>query len=387
MTTAPNKKIAIASNSAWSIANFRLGLARGLMAAGYEVIAIAPPDEHVPRIESAGLRFVPMPMNRMGTNPLQDLALLHRLLVVLRRERPLAYLGFTIKPNVYGGLACRWLGIASIHNITGLGFVFARRSLVTYVATTLYRWGLGSAQQVFFQNAGDRAMAQAQQIVPANRTALLPGSGVDTQHFTPRPQTAAPGTPFRFLLCARVLWDKGVGEYVEAGRLLRAAGCQAEFQLLGPLGDANPTAIDQAQFDQWVKEGLLRYLGTTDDVRDALAGADCVVLPSYHEGMSRSLLEAASMAKPIVTTDVPGCRETIVDGKTGLLCQLRNAVDLAEKMHRLMALPPQQLKTMGRLGREHVEREFDERIVVERYLAAIADLPRQVWRNLTGTNS
>lgn len=374
MTPSTNKKIAIAANAAWNIANFRLGLARALMDAGYEVIAIAPPDEHVSRIEATGLRFVPMPMSREGTNPLQDLGLLRRLFVVLRQERPLAYLGFTIKPNVYGGLACRWLGIASIHNITGLGFVFTGKSVITKVATTLYRWGLGSAHRVFFQNSEDRELAQARRLVPPARTALLPGSGVDTTHFAPSQWTAVRGAPFRFLLCGRVLRDKGVEEYVEASRLLRADGCRAEFQILGPVGDANPTAIGQPQFDQWLREGLIRYLGTTDDVRAAVSAADCIVLPSYHEGMPRSLLEAASMAKPIVTTDVPGCREAVVDGVTGLLCRPRDATDLAAKLRQLMDLPPEQLGAMGRLARERAEREFDERIVVERYLAAIADL-------------
>jgi glycosyltransferase involved in cell wall biosynthesis len=380
MSAAPaHKKIVIASNAAWNIANFRLGLAQGLMQAGYEVIAIAPPDEHVPRIEAAGVRFVPVAMNRKGTNPLEDLGLLWRMVATLRKERPLAYLGFTIKPNVYGGLACRWLRIASLHNIAGLGFAFGNETMLTRVARQLYRWGLGAAHTVFFQNDDDRQQLLDAGVVAARRTRRLPGSGVDTRRFTPQPAPAREGRPFRVLLCARLLRDKGIVEYAEAARSLLAQGCDVEFRLLGFFDHDNPAAIQPSEVAAWEAQGLLKHLGSTDDVRPHFACADAVVLPSYYrEGVPRTLLEAASMGKPIVTTDWVGCRETVVDQVTGLLCRPRDAADLAAKLRQLMEMPSEHLATMGQRARERIAQEFDERIVVERYLAALAELDHSV---------
>jgi glycosyltransferase involved in cell wall biosynthesis len=374
-TDPGNKKIALAANAAWNIVNFRLGLARGLMAAGYEVIAIAPPDEHVPRIEAAGVRFVPMPMNRKGTNPIEDIGLLWRLYTTLRRERPAVYLGFTIKPNVYGGLACRWLGIASIHNIAGLGFAFGSETLLTRVARQLYSWGLGEALTVFFQNDDDRELLVRQGVVKQDATRRLPGSGVDTERFALQSAPPRAGRAFRVLLCARLLRDKGIAEYAQAARLLHQSGCDIEFRLLGFFDHDNPGAIQPAEIETWEAQGLLRHLGSADDVRPHLAAVDAVALPSYYrEGLPRTLLEAASMGKPIVTTDSVGCREAVVDGVTGLLCRPRDPVDLARKLRQLVELPPDELAAMGRRARERAVRDFDEHIVVDRYIDAIGEL-------------
>lgn len=364
--------IVVASNTAWSIANFRLGLARHLMQHGYDVLALSPPDEHVPAILAAGVRFVPVAMDRTGTNPLRDAGLVRRIHAVLQAERPLAYLGFTIKPNVYGGLACRWLGIPSIHNVTGLGFAFARKSPVTSIARGLYRIGLGAAAMTFFQNEDDRALAQRLGLVDASRTRVLPGSGVDTTHFAPRPSLPRADERFTFLFCGRVLRDKGIVELVQAARQLRQAGRSVRFQVLGALGDANPTAVAHSEFEAWLQEGVLEYLGTTNDVRGAMAAADCVVLPSYHEGMPRSLLEAAAMGKPVITTDVPGCRDAIESGVTGLLSRVRDADDLARQLQRMLDMPQAERAAMGAAARQRAVRQFDEQLVLTQYLDVIA---------------
>jgi glycosyltransferase involved in cell wall biosynthesis len=369
-------KIALVANTAWYLANFRLNLAHALQEAGYEVIAIAPPGTDSARIEAAGIRFIPLPMDNKGTNPARDLALFHRLVRLLRQERPAVLLGYTIKPNVYGGLACRMLRIPSIHNISGLGTVFIRDTWITRLVKTLYRQGLKNARTVFFQNPDDRDLFLKLGMVCAGQAQSLPGSGVDLERFSPCPVIERDGAvPFRFLLIARMLWDKGIGEYVEAARKLKAEGRNVECELLGFLGSDNPTAIPPETISAWEREGLVRHLGATEDVRPHLAEADCVVLPSYYrEGTPRSLLEAAATARPIVTTDAVGCREAVDDGETGFLCRPRDADDLADKMRQMMDLPWAARAQLGQMGREKMVRQFDEGIVIDRYLHAIRSL-------------
>jgi glycosyltransferase involved in cell wall biosynthesis len=207
----------------------------------------------------------------------------------------------------------------------------------------------------------------------------LPGSGIDLNRFTPAATTAVHdvNTKFRFLLIARILRDKGFGEYVEAARLLRQRWPQAEFCLLGFVDVQNPAAISRTEMDAWVAEGVVNYLGVSDDVRIQIATADCVVLPSYREGTPRTLLEAAAMARPIITTDAVGCREVVDDGVNGYLCKVRNALDLAEKMGRMLSLSPGQRFEMGQRGRAKMEAEFDEQIVIRKYLAAISEIRLQ----------
>lgn len=391
------RKVVLVSNTAWSIANFRGGLIRALCAAGYEVVTVAPPDEHVPRIEALGVLFVPLAMDNKGANPVRDFGLFLRFLSLLRRERPEVFLGYTVKPNVYGGLAARVLGIAAISNVAGLGTAFIRDTWLTRVVEGLYRAGLAQAKKVFFQNYEDRALFLARGLVRPDVMERLPGSGVDTERFAPEVFFLHPGSlhqggddivdtcvrgndgdvglrPFRFLLAARLLWDKGVGEFVGAARKLRQEGVAVEFQLLGFLDVENRTAVSRGEVEAWEREGVVRYLGTMDDVRPVFAQADCIVLPSYREGVPRSLLEAASMAKPIITTDAVGCRDVVSNGVNGYLCRLRDADDLARQMRRMMALSPEKRRIMGLAGREKMVREFDEKIVIGRYLETIQEI-------------
>jgi len=368
-------KVVICSNTAWYLWKFRLTLARALQAAGHEVVAAAPRDGHAAKLEAAGIRFVELPMDNAGMNPLRDLRLLARMRALLRRERPGAFLGYTIKPNVYGGLACRGLGIPSIHNVSGLGTAFMKKGLLSRVACGLYRVGLGRAHRVFFQNREDCGEFVRRHLVPDGVTDVLPGSGVDLERFAPV-ERAAPGAgePVRFLLLARLIWDKGVGEYVEAARQLRREGVKVTCQLAGFLDVKNRTAVSRASVDSWSREGAIEYLGEADDIRPWIAAADSVVLPSYREGTPRSLLEAASMGRPVITTDAPGCRDVVDDGVSGFLCRARDAADLAEKMRRMAEMTPEARAAMGRAGRAKMEREYDERIVLDRYLREVESL-------------
>jgi glycosyltransferase involved in cell wall biosynthesis len=367
-------KIVIALNTAWNLVNFRAGLIRALVAVGYEVVAVAPNDEYAPRLAELGCRFVALPMDNKGTHPGRDLLLWFRFLNLLRHERPDVFLGYTVKPNVYGSLAAHVLGISVVNNIAGLGAVFIRDNWLTRLVRLLYKAALSRSHHVFFQNDEDMRQFVEQGLVAKDKVSRLPGSGVDLSIFCYVPTQPLENRAFSFLLVARLLWDKGVGEYVEAARIVHRKYPTAKFQLLGFLDVKNPTAVSSAEMDGWVREGVVEYLGVADDVKPYLIAADCVVLPSYREGVPRSLLEAAAMGRPIVTTDAVGCRDAIDDGVTGLLCRVADATDLSAKLLRMIEMSPEERVLMGLAGRRKMELEFDEKIVIDRYLRVIEEI-------------
>lgn len=364
--------LVISVNTTWNLANFRAGLIRALVADGWRVVCLAPTDRHAERVRALGCELIHLPMDNDGTHPAHDLALLVRYWRHLRSLMPAVYLGFTVKPNVYGSMAAHALGIPVINNIAGLGTAFLRGGWLLRVVHLLYRLALGQSRTVFFQNPDDRALFLQFGLVRMTQTQLLPGSGVDLQHFTPRPRARAAGQPLVFLLVARLLWDKGIGEFVEALRLLRESNVPFEARLLGFLDVRNPTAVPAEMVQQWQDEGLISYVGETDDVREALAECDAVVLPSYREGTPRSLLEAAAMAKPLIATSVPGCREVVDDGRNGYLVAARSAHAIADAMARLVSLKEDERTAMADASREIVERRFSEHIVISAYQTAIS---------------
>jgi glycosyltransferase involved in cell wall biosynthesis len=369
----PSKTVLISINASWNIVNFRQGLIRGLQAQGYRVVALAPRDAWSERFAELGVEYHSIEMDKKGVSPRRDLLLLGRYYRLLKALRPDVFLGYTAKPNVYGSMAAQALGIPVINNVSGLGTAFIRQGLLTRIVSGLYRTAFRRSHTIFFQNDEDRALFVRNRLVAEAKAKLLPGSGIDLDRFRPVSEPRDAGAPFTFLLIARLLWDKGVGEYVEAARLVRQERPGTRFQLLGFLDVENRTAVPRTEVESWAAEGLIDYLGPSDDVRPAIAGADCVVLPSYREGLPRTLLEAAAMARPLITTDVPGCRQVVDEGMNGFLCDVRSARSLADAMLRMIGLSPDERAAMGAAGREKMEREYDEKLVVARYLDAIAD--------------
>ncbi len=376
-------KVLIALNSAWNLLNFRSGLIRALLADGHQVVLAAPADEHVPALLALGVRFVAVPMNSHGINPITELGLLWRFVRLLQRERPDVLLAYTAKPNVYGSLAARLVSVSVVNNIAGLGSVFIQGGWLVSVLERLYRLALGGSSRVFFQNPDDLQLFLDHGLIEPKQTALLPGSGVDLQKFRPAPLpclqctgSQSSGNPrrFVFLFVARMLKDKGVEEFVQVARGLRASHPRADCVLLGSLDGDNPTAISAKQMKAWVDEGIVSYWGLSGDVRVQLAQADCVVLPSYREGTPRTLLEAAAMARPLVATDVPGCREVVKHGMNGLLCAPRDVNSLAQQMIAMLAMSGDQLQQMGNASRQWVQIHFDEQIVLDRYREALVGL-------------
>lgn len=368
MTGAPT--ILLSANLAWNLVNFRAGLIHALRESGFALVAAAPPDPAAEKqLADLGCMFEPLRLNAKGMSPLDDLSLIRQYRALMHRYRPVGYLAWTIKPNVYGGIAAAWLRVPHIANVSGLGTAFIRRNLLTLIVERLYHTGLGRASTVFFQNDDDLALFTGKGLVRAEQAHLVPGSGIDCDHFAPG--KSVPHEAHTFLMIGRVLRDKGVVEYVDAARELRAAYPDRRFRLLGFLDAENRTAISRAQVDQWVAEGSIEYLPPTDDVRPYIDDADCVVLPSYREGTSRVLLEAAAMARPIVTTDVPGCREVVEHGVNGLLCAARNADALAAAMREMIESPLARLAEMGAAGRTRVIERFSQERVNELYFAAL----------------
>ncbi len=349
-----------------------MSLIKALLAEGHEVLAIAPYDAYSDRLKAAGCKFVAVRMEK-GTNPFTDLLLTWRLYQTYRRVKPDVVLHYTIKPNIYGAVAAHWAGIPAINNVSGLGTVFITKDHISNIALRLYKYAFRYPAKVFFQNQDDRRLFLRHNLVNSAITEVLPGSGINLQEFVPAAKYKRQ-EPFVFLMVARVLYDKGVAEFVQAAAQVKAQYPQVKFQLLGGVDERSRSGIKKEKLQEWLATGVIDYLGTTDDVAAVIAQADCVVLPSYREGTPRTLLEAAAMAKPLIATNVPGCREVVKHGVNGYLCRLRNAADLTAKMVQLMQLNDVELEQMGKASRRIAEEKFDDRIVIQHYLQAIKEV-------------
>ena len=366
-------KILIVANTSWFIQHFELALLRALQST-HEVVAVTPHDNWSPRFAGLGVRFVELPMSRRGLNPLGDIRVALGLYRIYRREKPAVIFHNTIKPVIYGSLAARAAGVKRILNmISGLGYVFTgqtpRHRSLRHLVKLMYRGALDGSHRVFFQNPDDRRYFIENALVKADKTELTYGLGVDLERF----QYVEPALTTRectFILVGRMLWDKGVGEFVAAATELKRTFRGARFQLLGKLDQDNPSHIDGETIDQWHRSGVVEYLGEVPDVRPILEQADVVVLPSYREGVPNALLEGLALGRPVITTDVPGCRETVLDKVNGLLIPPRDVAALAEAMRYMITHPERRIE-MGREGRKLAVERFDVNLVNAIILRAI----------------
>jgi len=362
-------RIAIVLNTSWNIYNFRMNFVKALLAEGHEIHTVAPHDDYTHYLTEVGCIHHDLKMDSRGANPIKDFLLVFELLSAYRKVKPDVILHYTIKPNVYGTLAAAILRIPSINNVCGLGTIFLKTNVVSSIAIALYRFAFRFPKKVFFQNPDDRTLFIDNKLVNSDVTELIPGSGIDLSRFVP--SDFKRNQKFTFLLVSRLISDKGVHEFIEAIQQLKAAGMDAKFQILGAKDPSHKRGIKLKVIDEWISSGTIEYLGTAKDVRPFIQQADCIVLPSYREGTPRTLLEAASIAKPIITTDVPGCHQVVIDGYNGLLCKLKDATDLAQKMRTMANFDDEKLRTMGLNGRKKAELEFDETIVINKYLRTI----------------
>lgn len=369
-------KILFLQTQDYTFWSHRLPFAKAAQEAGYEVVVAAHEDAHGERIRAEGLRLVPLPWRRGGVNPFYELFLVYKILRLYAAESPDLVHQVTAKPILYGTLAAKLCGVPAVVNtFTGLGFVFIspglKARLLRGAVSLALRLALSAKNsRTIFQNKDDRALFVAGGLVAASRAKLIRGSGVDVAHFTPSPEPE--GEPL-VVLPARMLWDKGVGEFVEAARLLAADGVRARFALVGDADAANPAAVPAARLAQWKTEGVVEWWGHRADMGEVYRLASVVCLPSYREGLPKALMEAAACARALVTADVPGCREVVVHEETGLLVPARETRGLAAALKRLIADGALR-RRLGENARKLAESAFAVELVVDQTLRVYGEL-------------
>lgn len=354
--------IGIVANTAFNIYNFRLGLIKFLQQEGHTVWAIAPADDYIPLIEKNNIPFVEVKhLSRKGTNPIYDLQLCNEFRKIYHSLQLDVVLQYTIKPNIYGTLAARMAGTKAICTVTGLGYTFLNKSVASTIAHQLYKVAFNFAEKVLFQNADDLQIFTENKLVNKKKTMTVPGSGIDTNKFNPTFCTSKKKDNItRFLMIGRLLNDKGINEYIAAAQKILAEQKTAEFHLLGDIDNNNPAAIQKEELEKWITDGIITYHGYTKDTRPYICEADCIVLPSYREGMPRAILEGMAMSKPCITTDAAGCKDSIEDNVSGFLCRTADINSLKEKFELFLALEEKQRIQMGENARKRATTIFSE---------------------------
>ena len=353
-----NKRILVLANNDVGLYRFRKDLLAALLGAGHEVYISLPDGGFISELVQLGCRFIDTPIERRGMNPIHDSKLFHQYRAFLKEVKPDLVLTYTIKPNIYGGLACRMAHIPYAVNITGLGSAIENGGWLKKFVLALYKPALKGAKVIFFENAGNRDILTATGVVPKGRDVVLNGAGVNLEDYPyqPYPQEGA----VRFLFVGRVMHEKGVDElFAAAKRMKQEYGDSVEFHIVGSFEEGYKPLMDELE-----KAGVVKYHGYQSDMKRFYALASCVVLPSYHEGMSNVLLEAAASGRPLITSDIPGCREAVEDGVSGYLCPAKDADALYEAMRRFVELPESWRGEMGRRGRERMEQRFSKTAVV-----------------------
>lgn len=362
-----NKSILILTNNIGGLHSFRKEVVKAALDAGYDVYISEPDDdERVNYFKEIGCHIIKTVFDRRGMNPLADMKLMFQYRKLMKQLRPLVVLSYTIKPNVYGGIACRLTGTPQLANVTGLGDAIENGGWLQKLTVGLYKYGIGKSKRVFFQNQANRDFCLKHGVAD-DKSIVLPGSGVNLTYHSYQ-EYPADGI-IKFLFVARLLKDKGTDEFFEMAQTIKAKYPQTEFQILGWVeGDY------KQQLDCLVKEGVVNYLGSTSDVRPFLKDVHCNIMPSYHEGLSNVNLESAANGRPVITTDVPGCRETVDEGVSGFLVKVKDAQSLIEGVEKFLSLSYEQKKQMGMEGRKKVEREFDRQMVIDAYMKEIKNI-------------
>ena len=356
-------KAILFANTDWYLYNFRLAYAEFLQKQGWEVVFISPDGEHVSKLIEAGFRHIPFEFSRKGINPLKENETIQRIKSLYEAEKPDLVHHFTIKCVIYGSLAAKESGIKAIVNsITGLGYMFLSNKphvrVIREIVKHLYKKALPETQ-VIFENPDDRDLFIQMELVPEENTNIVLGTGIDTDRFVPEPP---PNSVPLTILPARMIWDKGIREFVEAARMIHESGVKARFALIGNNDIGNPTCIPFDQLSQWQKEGNVEWWGWQDDVPTVISMCHIVCLPSYREGLPKILIEAAACGRPIITSDVPGCREVVKEGVNGYLVPAKNASALKDALLRLINDPEGRLE-MGKASREFAVNKFSNEII------------------------
>jgi len=362
-------KVLLFGNTDWYLYNFRLPLAKKLRDMSFEVVMVSPPGKYGEKIKSEGFRWLPVAMNRRSVNPISEFFVLKELIKLYKNEKPDLVHHFTIKSVVYGSVAARFSGVKNVVNaVAGLGFVFTNESLFAKIlrpfVKSILKFSMDTDNsRLILQNPDDQALFVASKLIDPDHIRLIRGSGVNTNRFEPVKNNGG-NDVVNVLLATRLLWDKGIREFIDAVRIIKNTHKPVNFLLAGAPDDGNPASVQNEEIIKWVNEGLVESLGHIENIESVLTNVDIVVLPSYREGLPRILLEAASMGLPLVSTDVPGCREIVKNNINGLLVPVKDSKSLAVAIEYLIDNPIERSR-MGRAGREMVLNEFDEKIVID----------------------
>ncbi|MCD4756685.1 MAG: glycosyltransferase family 4 protein [Arcobacteraceae bacterium] len=370
------KKIIISANVFFTIVNFRKELIKFLIEKNYEVVCIASQDklslksEHI--LNKLGVRFINIKISRKGLNPIEDLSYLFSLIKIYKREKADLIFHFTIKPNIYGTIAARIVGVNSINTINGFGSAIIKGGLLSKILKIFYKFSLKFSTKVFFQNKDDRNFFINNKLIEKNKVSIVPGSGVNIESFN---NFKVDNEKLTFLLVSRLLKDKGIYEYIEAIKIIQKRySTQYKFLLGGQFDSENPSAVTEKEVKEWENNNLISYIGQTDNIQDFFNLTNIIVLPSYREGLSRLLIEAASSYKPIITTNVPGCKEVVEDGHNGYLCEVKDVVSLVHCIEKFFRCTDKDLENFGKRSREIAKQKFDYKIVNEIYFKEIEKL-------------
>jgi glycosyltransferase involved in cell wall biosynthesis len=366
-------KLIFSSNSSWSIFNFRLNLLREIKALGFDIKIVAPTGPYLDKLKGLGYETIPIEIDNSSRSVFSNLKLIGDYYTIYKREKPDLILHNAIKPDIFGALVCRFLKIPVINNISGVGALFMSGGLSSSLGKLLYRVSQKKVHTVFLQNPADYKLFIDNSLITSNQAKILPGSGVDIERFKPVQNHRVDGI-IKFGFIGRLIGDKGIYEFIEAARNIKRDNFNVSFYILGELYPKHPTAVHEETLYQWIQSGLVEFLGKSDEVEKVLNKFDCIVLASYREGLSRVLLEACSMAIPVITTNVPGCIDVVENGKNGFVCKAKDSEDLCRQMKHFMALSKEDRGKMGRYGRYKIENEFDEKIVLKQYLNAIGQI-------------
>lgn len=360
-----SKKILILANNSGGLYSFRKELIAEL-AKTCEIVASTPFDDKIDELQSIGCRLIKTDIDRRGLNPFKDLLLLFRYKRIIKKEKPDLVITYTIKPNIYGGIVCRRRDVQYAANITGLGTAFENQGIVRKIVVKLYKIALKRAKVVFFENSSNRELFIKSSIIEEEKTCLLNGAGVNLDWFCV--QAYPNNRVFKFLFIGRIMKEKGIEELFSAMQKLKNDGIECSLDVLGSFDEDYSDRIKQLEV-----AGLLVYHGFQPDVRPFISDCDCFILPSYHEGMANTNLECAACGRPIITSNIPGCKEAVVDNATGFLCKPQSTEDLFLKMKKMISLSYTDRMKMGLIGRKHMETNFDKKVVVEKTLTRLFD--------------
>ena len=370
------KRIVLVANSTWNFFNFRLNLIETLVVRGYEVILLSPVDQYLPTLlKQIKIRHIALKkLDRKSVNPIKEQALYREFKRIYRELNPDLIIHYTIKPNLFGNWAAKSLGIPSVCVVTGLGYVFLHDTLVNTAIKQVYKKSLLKADLVVFENEEDKEQFIEEGFVKSNNAETVNGCGINLEHFKQVPEITYDDDKMVFTFLARLIYDKGIIEFIEAAKDVKSRYPSIEFWVAGEVDDGNPTSIKNELLYEWVEKGIIKYFGHVRDVRPIIAKSGCVVLPSYREAMARTLTEALAMGKPVITCDTSGCKAVVDDGINGFLVPVKNITALADTIEKFYLLPEETKQMMGRSGRKKVESQFDDVIVTGQYLNLIDQL-------------